>query len=463
MKRKIKFIILVTVVFFQTVGMYPSNILAKETESNSEKKEIVIDSKLKENVEGIPKETLSEQEVETEKTIEAKPTSKVTPIEKLSTTIQTGETYESVFPDTNLAAAISLAATGSDDITQEVTQTDLNNVISLTAIDKGIIDLTGINLLSNLSRINFSKNKIKDLSALNGLTNLSTLNVYNNQITSLILNTDNGLPNLVSIDIRGNDLTKIDIQNHPNLTTIICDTGAKAEVTEVTLRNLPKLREVNSGGNPDDGDITFTYSPLLSSVTLENLPGLKSEVKLDNCAIEELTINNLPAIIYVGISFNKIPTLEGISNLPAITSLDASYNELTEINNLHSFSKLQSLTLNSNHISVLPENLKINHPLLNTLNVGGQKITLSERSISTDLVLDNTVENFGQMSTPTTISNKGTYQNGQITWFWQEIQGLDTVDYQFNEPIQASGIKGKFSGSVIQPIKEALPPVISAY
>ncbi|EJM3256973.1 LapB repeat-containing protein [Listeria monocytogenes] len=614
MKSKTKQIIMIGVVLFQSLFAYSLITMAEENESKS-----------------VNTETTLEPKVALEEKTPQKPTL-TNNLKQEKTVLQAGETYETVFPDAALATVIAKAATGSEDITQEVSQTDLNKITSLTATSKGIVDLTGIDLLSKLTSLSISGNQITDISALNGLVNLSNLNVSNNKITSFNLNANSNLPMLSAVDIRsnnlkninvqdqpklwtfkcdtgssseltevtlknlptlivagngssayqndivfsstpglskvilenlpsisssvrldrcaieelvinnlpkvsmvnisnnkittleglenlsavntlyvsenlvteiesmhafpklqklelgwnaltnvvmdqvtaekfpllrtmnvrGNNLIKINIQDQPKLWTFECDTGSSSELTEVTLKNLPILIAVGNGSSAYQDDIVFSSTPGLSKVILENLPSTSSEVKLDHCAIEELVINNLPKVSVVIISYNKITTLEGLENLSAVSKIDAYENLVTEIENLHAFPKLQTLTVDNNHISVLPTSLKTENPVLTTLSAMNQTITLKQKVIVSDLVLDNEVKNFGQITTAKSISNKGTYQNNQIKWLFEDIKSVNAVDYQFSEPVQEATIQGTFSGKVTQPIKASKVPVISA-
>ncbi|EKZ1626632.1 LapB repeat-containing protein, partial [Listeria monocytogenes] len=191
-------------------------------------------------------------------------------------------------------------------------------------------------------------------------------------------------------------------------------------------------------------------------------PSTNSEVNLDHCAIEELVINNLPKVSVLDISYNKITTLEGLENLSAVNTLYVSENLVTEIESMHAFPKLQKLTVDNNHISVLPTSLKTENPVLTTLSAKNQTITLKQKVIVSDLVLDNEVKNFGQITNAKSISNKGTYQNDQIKWLFEDIKSVNAVDYQFSESVQEATIQGTFSGKVTQPIKASKVPVITA-
>ncbi|PXC44232.1 internalin [Listeria monocytogenes] len=343
----------------------------------------------------------------------------------------------------------------------------INNLpkVSIVTINNNkITTLEGLEDLAALTSLNAGNNELTEIESMHAFPKLQTLTLISNKLTSIILNqaTANGTPNLTSIDSRSNDLTKIDIQDQPKLTKIICDTGSSAELTELTLRNLPELIAASNGSNAVSDDIAFSATPGLSKVTLENLLATNVTIQLDHCVIEELVINNVPQVAFIYINNNKITTLEGLGNLTAVTNLNAENNELTELENIPAFPKLKTLTVNNNHISVLPTSLKTKNPVLTTLSATNQTITLKQKVIVSDLVLDNEVKNFGQTTTAKSISNNGTYQNNQVTWLFEDVQGVNAVDYQFSEPIQEATIQGTFSGKVTQPIKVSTVPVITA-
>ncbi|EGL4202193.1 leucine-rich repeat domain-containing protein, partial [Listeria monocytogenes] len=391
MKSKAKYIIIVGVVLFQSLVAYPLITMAEENDSKSVNIETTLEPK---EVESTTSET--EMEASTKEVVEEKTSQKSIITNNLTqekSVLQAGETYESTFPDAALATVIAKAATGSEDITQEVSQTDLNKITSLTATSKGIVDLTGINLLSKLAYLSMSGNQISDISALNGLANLSNLNVSSNQITSFNLNANSNLPMLNTVDIRSNDLNNINVQDQSKLRTIKCDTGSSSELTEVMLKNLPTLIAASNSSNPVADDIAFSSTPGLSKVILENLPSTSSSVQLDRCVIEELVINNLPKVSIVTINNNKITTLEGLEDLAALTSLNAGNNELTEIENMHTFPSLQTLNLSSNDLTnmVMNQATAEKFPLLRTMDIRSNnliKIDIQNQSKLATIICD---------------------------------------------------------------------------
>ncbi|ECZ7678877.1 LapB repeat-containing protein [Listeria monocytogenes] len=358
----------------------------------------------------------------------------------LKATLQAGSTYASAFPDANLAKVVAQAATGSDDITQVATQDDLDKVVTLTANSKEIANLAGIDLLRNVTSINLSDNKI----------------------TTVSLKGDITLPNLTSINLRGNDLTTIDIQDQPKLVKVFCDTQDSAEVTEVILKNLPALKVAGGVSDASGDTIDFSKTRSLTKMTLENLPAMAGAIALNECSMTEVTVKNLPLAINITIYDNKVKTLAGLENLPLIDRIFASKNELTELNSLKEFPEVQVISINNNHVSELPENIKTKLPKLGVINGTNQTITLPEKTVVSNFVLDNNIKNLGQVAPANNISNGGTYSNAQITWTYAKIKDETTLEYQFDNPMSDLGIDRTFSGKVTVPIKIGVLPVITA-
>lgn len=358
----------------------------------------------------------------------------------LKATLQAGSTYASAFPDANLAKVVAQAATGSDDITQVATQADLDKVVTLTANSKEIANLTGIDLLRNVTSINLNDNKI----------------------TTVSLKGDITLPNLTSINLRGNDLTKIDIQDQPKLVKVFCDTLDDAEISEVILKNLPALKVIGGVADGSSDTIDFSKTRSLTKVTIENLPEMAGSISFTECSITDIIVKNIPQAQNITVYDNKLTTLSGLENLPLITRIYASKNEITELESLKSFPTMGVLAVNNNHISALPAAIRTNNPSLTVINAINQTVTLSEKTAANKLVLTNEIKNFGVVTTAKSISNKGTYKDNQITWTAENLEGLNTVEYAFDESVSESTIQGSFSGKVTVPFKKVDLPVITA-
>ncbi|MBF2490782.1 LapB repeat-containing protein [Listeria marthii] len=403
MKRKVGFIIAAGMILFQSFNAYPLAALASENEEK-------------------PKEATPQK------------------VGNLKATLPQGSTYQSLFPDEALALAVVKAATGSENTSLVVTQADLNKVTTLTAVSKGITNLAGIEYL----------------------TQLTSLDLRLNQITNFTLKGTNVLPELTSINLTGNDLTKIDIQDQPKLTKVATDTQGSAELTEVVLKNLPALKQAGTFADGGLDIINFATTPTLTKVTLENLPAMTDIIELNGCGITELSVKNLAEAKSVNLFGNKVTTLAGLENLPNLTNIYASKNELTELESLKSFPNMTGISVNNNHISVLPENLTTKAPLLDVINATNQTVTLSEKAGAGKIAFDNEIKNFGQSATPKNISNQGVYTNNQFKWNAENLEGVTTVDFEFDDYVTNPAIQGTFSGKVTVPVKIVDLPVITA-
>lgn len=301
MKRKISSIIVVGIMLFQSLSVYPFITEAKE---NEQKVEINTPSKTTKGLTNSLKYT--------------------------KTILETGDTYESVFPDSALAKVIAKEATGSENTTQLVTQADLNKITSLNGYNKGISVLTGIDLLVNVTSISLNNNQITDISPIDQLPNLVSLSVKNNQISSLILNAQNQLPKLTTIDIENNpDLNTIDIQDQPQLVNVKTSgyTGLR-KLTTVIAKNNPELVNL---GQYTMRNVYFSQVASLTKVELVNLPKVR-KANLDKNSINELKVTDL-AIEDLPLGENELTdtVFDNIQNLPNLKTLDLSENQLEEV------------------------------------------------------------------------------------------------------------------------------------
>ncbi|MDT0016516.1 MucBP domain-containing protein [Listeria swaminathanii] len=301
MKRKISSIIVVGILLFQSLSAYPFITEAKENEQNIETNTPSKETK------GLTNS-----------------------LKQTKTTLKTGDTYDSVFPDSALATVIAKAATGSVDTTQLVTQEDLNKITSLSANSKGISELTGMDLLINVTSISLNSNQITDISPINQLPNLVSLALKNNQISSITLNAQSQLPKLTSIDLETNPVLKIiDIQDQPQLVELktSSNTGLR-QLTTVIAKNNPELVNL---GYYTMRNVYFSQVASLTKVELANLPKV-TKVSLDRNSISELEISDL-AIENLPLNGNKLTdnVFDNLQNLPNLKTLDLSLNQLTEV------------------------------------------------------------------------------------------------------------------------------------
>ena len=280
-------------------------------------------------------------------------------------------------PDPNLHAAIAekLGKSPNAPITVE----EMATLPNLTANDKGIQDLTGLEYATHVSRFTFERNQISDLSPLAGLKNLSVLGLAGNQISDL-----SPLSELTS-------LTHLSIYFNPDITDLF------------PLVDLKNLEYISLIGNSEMSDI----SPLAGLVNLKNITIWGSPIS------DLSSLAGLKDLEILDICGSKASDISGLSKLTALKELYLVSNGISDVLPLSGLTNLTRLSLNENRISDVS-------PLAGLTNL--KWLGLHQNSISDLSSLD-------ALSETTTISrafNPGVPTGGpQIEgpWLWVTVPG----------------------------------------
>ncbi|EKZ3830378.1 leucine-rich repeat domain-containing protein [Listeria monocytogenes] len=251
----------------------------------------------------------------------------------------------SIFPDAALAEAIrdKLGKSSVDDV---VTQAELDGITIFLVRNKRIVDISGVENLTNLSELILESNQISDISPVANLTNLTVLNLNNNQLNDI-----SPLSNLTNLD-------ELSLgSNH------ISDISPVASLTNLTWLELFR-NQLND------------ISPLSNLTDLNNL-------YLDN---------------------NKISDISPVANLTNLISLNLANNQISDISSLSNLTKLYLVYLGNQSISA--SKVKWNDPLsvTNTIkDLNGNLIapsTMSDQGTYTDPTITWT----GLTNTPQSVS-----------------------------------------------------------
>jgi internalin A len=168
-------------------------------------------------------------------------------------------TIEVQFPDAKLEAAIRQRIGKPEG---QITETDLQSVTLLSADDKGIHDITGIEKCVNLGILNLPGNEIEDISPLSTLTKLKLLTLANNKITDI--SPLSSLTNVEALILAINQIA--DIQPLSNLTNLETLTLADNKITDISaLSHLTRLRK-----------LALDCNQIVDVKPLSNLPRLMS-------------------------------------------------------------------------------------------------------------------------------------------------------------------------------------------
>ena len=197
----------------------------------------------------------------------------------------------------------------------------------------GVADLTGLDLLTNLSVLALRGGQLSDLTVLNNMINLTSLNLSHNQIkdVSPIAN----LTDLTYLNIGSNQIIDIsDLSNLVNLEQLWIQNNKIKDIT--ALSEMNQLSTINSGWNEIE-DI----GPLANLTRLNYLRFEHNNIK-DLSALEYLT-----DLVDINFASNHITDIASLKNLTKLTDLDLGSNAVTDISSLAELSLLEYLDLSN--------------------------------------------------------------------------------------------------------------------
>lgn len=260
-------------------------------------------------------------------------------------------------PDENLAAAIREAL----DLPSKapISPILLAELSELTAVQKSIQDLTGLEKATDLKILNLYGNKIKDISILSSLTQLTelslgdnqimditplanltqleTLWLYNNQITDFTPLTK--LPQLKELSLTRNSITDISlIANLKQLTRLFL---GRCDISDIT--SLSELNQLTT--------LDLTNNNLTDISSLSSMIKLKA-LWIDYNQIEDMSpLSDMAQMNILTISNNQIHDLSPLSATTGVINISLENNKITEIAPLAGLIELKNLNLNGNQIS----------------------------------------------------------------------------------------------------------------
>jgi|GEM_PF-1796316 len=283
------------------------------------------------------------------------------------------------FPDESLRKYVSDEYDTNGD--GRLSATEIKAATDMEVSDKGIASLTGIELLTSLTRIYAWGNSITevdvsknialeylylDSNALTSIdvsknTNLQSLNISYNALTKIDLSKNKKLEYL---GCSGNALNTLDVTNNSNLTNLSCGSNALTSLDVSQNKNLSYLECSDN----QLSELNVSSNPMLTSLycwgnNLKNLD-LSKNAKLS----------------YLNVENNELGTLD-LSNNSQLVSLMASSCGLEEID-LSKNIKLETLYLSDNNLEQIDISQNKN---LTDLSVASNALTYLDVSKNTKL------------------------------------------------------------------------------
>ena len=240
-------------------------------------------------------------------------------------------------PDTNLRAAIAeeLGKSSNAPITVE----EMERLEDLNVPNRGIQDLTGLQLATNLNRLYLRDNQISDLSSLAGLINLRRLKLEYNLVSDI--SPLRGLQNLIELDIVVNQVSNLSpLVGLINLKDLDLNDNSVSDLSPIAgLTNLEFLAFPNN--NVSD------LSPIAGLIKLETLYFWGNNVS-DLSPITGLT--NLQTINFTGSSVSDLSPIAGLTNLKSFRSWG---NPISDLSPFVGLPKLERIDICGGEISDL--------------------------------------------------------------------------------------------------------------
>lgn len=253
-----------------------------------------------------------------------------------------------IFPDPALANAIKIAA-GKSNVTDTVTQADLDGITTLSAFGTGVTTIEGVQYLNNLIGLELKDNQITDLTPLKNLTKITELELSGNPLKNV--STIAGLQSIKTLDLTSTQIT--DVPPLAGLSNLQFLSFGSTQVSDLTpLANLSKLTTLNAMNSKVSDVSPLTGLSNLTEVYLEEnqISDVSPLAKLPNLSIVTLTnqtITNQP-VFYQNkpIVPNVVTGLSGELIAPDTISDNGTYTSSNLTWDLNSYINSVSYTFN---------------------------------------------------------------------------------------------------------------------
>ncbi|MBC2144684.1 LPXTG cell wall anchor domain-containing protein [Listeria innocua] len=405
-----------------------------------------------------------------------------------------------IFPDAKLAEVMRNYLRKTN-VTDTVTQEELNKITIVSGNAVGIESLEGIQYLPNVTTFNFkgekiqdisllskstklenldlSENPIKDFSPIANLTKLHTLNLMNSEISNISFIAN--LTELNSLFLSYNSIT--DISPLANLTNLDYLYMEDNQITDITpLKNMKNLINLYISQNQIK-DITtiaeltnlqalsISENQIVNISPLAKLNNLKSLGIYKNNIVDISPLANLTQLRFINIRENQIDNITGLANLTNLTNLHIGMNKISDLTPLANLTNLTSLDLTNNQISeVIPlanltgisdlwltgNNIIDISPLkdltgLRNLSLSDQRILKKPELFQTNFTLTNNIKDLdGGLVEITDISHNGTYDNPIVTW--ELPRYVNEISYKYTQHVKLGNATTDHDVTVTQPL-----------
>ena len=314
--------------------------------------------------------------------------------------------------DPNLASAVreTLGLALDDTITQLV----MLRLTRLSASNRQISDLTGLEHALNIQSLNFRDNEIRDLTPLAGLTKLTRLDLWKNPINDITpLAKLKNLTHLKCAYVQISDITplamltnliELDLTGNP-----ISDITPLAGLTDLSTLSIGSSQEPISDITPLEGlvilkSLDLSYASITDIRLIARFRYL-TYLNLYDVPISDISpLTGLTKLRLLWLSSCKISDVSPLAGLKNLKVLSLNYNQITDVSPLAELVNLQQLYLRGNQIKnkkPLFTLLRKNLDMKIYLDLGGGPLQVPSEDVNADgvvniLDLTHVASNFGE-------------------------------------------------------------------
>ena len=232
--------------------------------------------------------------------------------------------------------ALGLPIPDTLEASKQIPRAALETLTSLDGYSRGIVDLTGLEHATRLTRLGLWGNSISDLTPLAGLTHLRSLHLSANSISNVY-----------------------PLANLTHLSKLVLNDNLIRNVTPLT--RLTHLRQLYLAGNSISdvrplAALTHLVVLYLQSNSISDMAPLARLVNLhtlglwDNSITDLTPLSGLTRLIQLYLQSNSISDVAPLSALTHLRTLDLSENSISDVRPLAALTHLKALGLWGNSI-----------------------------------------------------------------------------------------------------------------
>jgi len=211
------------------------------------------------------------------------------------------------FPDENFRAWLLSQDYGQDGL---LTEEEIAGITEINVSEKGIADLTGIEIFTKLTDLWCDNNQLTSLDVTKNVA-LTRLECYNNQLTSLDVSKNVALTWLSCYD---NQLTSLDVSNNVALKSLKCYIN---QLTSLDVSNNVALQEL------------YCHDNQLTSLDVSKNTAL-TLLSCERNRLTSLDVTKNTALMGLYCDNNQLTSLDVTKNV-ALWSLNCNGNQLTTL------------------------------------------------------------------------------------------------------------------------------------